>query len=237
MNIRCETAVRLALVVCAAFGSASLSGAGSPSGFPFSDEVLNYSIVWPSGLTLGEAHLQASRSGEWNFDLKVDASLPGYAIRDHYSSTTSAALCTGSFQRDTIHGSKRASERITVSGDGNATRETVLGGKSELSVASCAHDALSFLFFVRQELGQGRMPAAQTVLFGRGYPARLDYVGRENVTVSNIPTDSDKVICTIQLPKSADYAIEMYFARDAARTPLVMRAPFAIGTFSVELQR
>ena len=29
----------------------------------------------------------------------------------------------------------------------------------------------------------------------------------------------------------------MYFARDAARTPLVMRAPFALGTFSVELQR
>lgn len=207
------------------------------SGFPFANETLNYSIVWPSGLSLGEAHLQASQVGSaWNFDLKVDASLPAYAIVDRYKATASAALCSSTFDRDTVHGSKKASEKITVSGS-TATRQTVGGGKSETAVATCAHDALTFLFFVRRELGQGKIPAAQNVLFAAGYPVKLEYAGPQQVKVNNVSTDSDKVICTIQLAKAPSYKVEMFFARDAARTPLVMRAPFAIGTFSVELER
>ena len=231
MSIRGKTvSVLFALVVC-------VPAATAPSGFPFTEETLNYSIVWPSGVSLGEAHLQATHSGaDWAFNLTVDAAIPGYAISDRYFSSATAALCTNTFQRDTLHGAKKTSERIGVAPGGHATRETILGGKSELSVAACAHDALTFLFFVRQEMGQGRVPPAQTVLFGPGYPIKLEYAGQQSVAVSNVPTDSDKVICTIHLPKGSDYAIEMYFARDAARTPLVMRAPFAIGTFSVELQ-
>lgn len=224
----------LALTFLFVFAAAA---ATAPTGFPFADESLNYSIVWPSGLSLGEAHLQAAQSASgWNFDLKVDASLPGYAILDRYSSVASSPLCSTSFERVTVHGTKKASERITVSGT-NATRETIGGGKSDFPVAACAHDALGFLFFVRRELGQGRIPPAQTVLFGQGYPISLEYAGRQTVPVGGVPADSDKLIGTIRLPKGADYKIEMYFARDAARTPLVMRAPFAIGTFSVELQR
>lgn len=217
----------------------SLAAATAPTGFPFAEETLNYALVWPSGLSLGEAHLQASHAGSgWNFDLKVDASLPAFPIRDHYSAAASSALCTAFFQRDTIHGAKKTSERITVASDGSVTRETMPGGgRSDLPAASCAHDALTFLFFVRGELGQGRVPPAQTVLFGQGYPVKLDYAGPQSVTLNGVATDADKVICTVQLPKSGNFAIEMYFARDAARTPLVLRAQFAIGTFAVELQR
>jgi hypothetical protein len=224
-------------LACIFFCCSGALAATAGSGFPFGDEALNYSIVWPSGLSLGEAHLTASQVGSnWNFDLKVDASLPAYAIIDRYRSSASASLCSTNFERDTIHGSKKASERIMVSG-GAATRQTIGGGKSELTVSGCAHDALTFLFFVRRELGQGRISPSQTVLFGSGYPIKIEYAGQQKVKVNDVPTDSDKVICTVQLPKEQDYKIEMFFARDAARTPLVMRAPFAIGTFSVELER
>src|SRR5579862_2814691 len=59
-------------------------------------EALHYVINWQSGLSLGEATLNSSRalwvvggkeSARWNFDLDVDASVPGFAIRDHYTST------------------------------------------------------------------------------------------------------------------------------------------------------
>ncbi len=226
------------LPALALLAAAACCAATTPSGFPFADETLNYSIVWPSGLSLGEAHLQASHfDSGWNFDLRVNASLPGYAILDHYRAAASNELCSSLFERETVHGARKTSERTSVSG-ALATRATAGGGgKAEFPVAACAHDALTFLFFVRQELGQGRIAPPQSVLFGPPYPIQLEYLGRRSVPVNEVATDSDLVVATLRLPKGSDYRIEMYFARDAARTPLVMRAPFAIGTFSVELQR
>jgi len=56
-----------------------------------SAEILHYSIDWPSGLSLGEASLRSDRTGEgtastpgWEFELNLDASVPGFAIRDQY---------------------------------------------------------------------------------------------------------------------------------------------------------
>ena len=62
---------------------------------------------------------------------------------------------------------------------------------------------LTFLFFVRSELGQGRVPPPQTVLFGPGYPIQLEYTGRQSVAVSGVATDSDKVICDHSTEKRA----------------------------------
>ena len=45
---------------------------------------------------------------------------------------------------------------------------------------------------------------------------------------------ADQVNCAIRGPMS-DVHVEILFARDAARTPLIVRYPFALGTFSLEL--
>ena len=34
----------------------------TPTGFPFTNETLNYTVNWPSGLSLGEAHMTATRA-------------------------------------------------------------------------------------------------------------------------------------------------------------------------------
>ncbi len=55
------------------------------NGFPFTDEDLNYSINWPSGINLGEAHLHAKHSGpNWDFAFTVDAGVPGFQVKDVY---------------------------------------------------------------------------------------------------------------------------------------------------------
>jgi hypothetical protein len=210
--------------------SGSLSAAAL-TGFPFADEDLAYSINWPSGLGLGESHLHARQSGaNWNFELTIDAGVPGFLVKDHYSSVASAASCTASFQRDTSHGSKKVNETETVSG-GQVTR-----GNNQFPVPDCVKDALSFLYYTRRELGQGRVPAAQTILLGGLYPIRLEYAGEQTVQVNDQPTESDKIICTVTTAASA-IRFDVYFARDAARTPLIIRVPFAMGTFSMELIR
>ena len=110
---------------CACFGSAS-------------GEVLHYSINWPSGLSLGEATLRSDRTGEgtavtpgWEFDLNLDASVPGFAIRDQYHSTANLDFCSWQLDKKTARGARKNEERVTFDPDKTtATRETVRGDKT-----------------------------------------------------------------------------------------------------------
>ncbi|MDQ2898751.1 MAG: DUF3108 domain-containing protein [Acidobacteriota bacterium] len=224
------------------FFATQATAATAPSGFPFADEDLNYSINWPSGLSLGEAHMRARHSGtanppQWEFSFNVDASLPGFQVLDRYTSTAAGDLCSVQFDRVFTHGSKKSNERTVVDTPaGTATRTTASGGKTEIPISGCIRDALTFLFYARRELGQGRVPPAQTILFGSAYQAHLEYTGAQTIPVNDVPTQADRVVCNFKGPAS-DLEIEIFFARDAARTPLLVRAPFAIGNFSMELLR
>lgn len=199
-----------------------------------SAESLRYNLKWPSGLSLGEAALDSSGL---TFSLGLDASLPGYPIRDHYTSSTTAQFCTIRFERETLHGSKKANERIVVASDGSIKRETVGGGSALVNAGPCAHDPVSLLFATRLGLQAVKVPPAQTVLYGTGYPVRFEMGGYETVTSNDRTVQADKITCVITLPKTGDYRLEMFFLRDPARTPVLLRAPFAIGTFSMELVR
>jgi len=215
-----------------------------PTGFPFTNETLNYTVNWPSGVGLGEAHMSASRiqpsqngRAQWAFKLTVDAALPGFAVADRYNAIASLDLCSAMFDRDFTHGARKSHERDDVDPHQPvAHRETVGGGKSDVSVSTCAHDALTFLYFMRRELGQGRVPPMETILFGGPYQVNLQYTGEQTVMVSNKTSTADRLIVTVKGPAS-EISFEMFFARDAARTPLVIRIPLGPGMFSMELTR
>ena len=202
--------------------------------FAANAESRRYNLKWPSGLQLGEATVNSSGL---TFTFEVDASLPAYTIHDRYTSSTTAQLCTIRFDRESQHGSKKTNERIVVAPDGKIKRETVNGGSTDVLAGPCAHDAVSLLFATRLSLQAGKLPSAQTVLFGAGYPVRFENSGTENITVSDKPATADKVTCILTLPKTGDYRIEMFFLRDPTRTPALVRAPFALGIFSMELVR
>ena len=117
-----------------------------------------------------------------------------------------------------------------------AERSTDGGGKSEIQINNCAHDALTFLFLTRRELSQGRVPPAEAVVFGATYQVRLEYTGPQSVTVGGKPAEADRVVAHLKGP-SSDVTVELFFARDPARTPLLIRTPFSMGTFALELVR
>ncbi len=225
-------------LLCVLLISPGLAAATPPTGFPFTDESLSYSIVWPSGLSLGEAKLSATRSGAtWDFDLGIDGAIPGFAVKDSYHSTVGANLCSSSFERHTTHGAKRVSETTTIA-NGKAVRKTAGGGgETEIAVAACAHDALAALFFARRELGQGRVPQSETILFGGAYQLKMQYTGAQSITLGDVPAQADRVFCTVTVRDTQKYDFEVFFARDAARTPLLIRVPFPLGAFSMELVR
>ncbi len=206
------------------------------SGSPFAGETLNYTVNWPSGLSLGEGRLRASRSGEeWRFEMSLDASLPGFTITDVFKSAANADFCSLELTKESVHGKRKANEKTSFElSRGVATRETVKGGKSELNISGCPHDALTFLYFLRRELAQGRMPPPETVYFGAPYKLRLEYGGAVSIKANDKPYSADRISASVRGP-SSDHTFELFFVRDAARTPVVIRAPFSLGTFTMEL--
>jgi hypothetical protein len=211
-----------------------------------SGETLHYSINWPSGLSLGEASLSSGRTGEgsgtapgWEFELSLDASVPGFAIRDQYHSTANLDLCSWQLEKKTSRGARKSDERVTFDPNKNtATREAVrgdrTGGQVELSVPTCARDALTLLQFVRKELAQGRLPSQQPAILGSVYQVRLEYLGSTPVTLGNQQVDADRFRTSIKGPAS-DFTLELFLARDAARTPVMLKIPVSLATFTVEL--
>jgi hypothetical protein len=64
----------------------------------------------------------------------------------------------------------------------------------------------------------------------------MEYTGAMTIPVADKPTVTDHVLVYLKGPK-ADFNFEIFFARDPARTPLIIRVPLAMGTFSMELVR
>jgi hypothetical protein len=231
--------IRLLILISAVLNAAS--AADKLTGFPFQNETLHYNVNWPSGLSLGEATVTASHAGTvWNFGLALSVGIPGFPIADKYRSSSSGDLCSTELQRDLSHGAKKVLEKTTFDQTkGTAERQTLTptgGGKSDLSFHGCGRDALAFWFFARRELGQGRVAPQETVFFGSGYSARLDYTGAMTIPVAEKPTVTDHLVARVKGPAS-DFTFEVFYARDPARTPLLIKIPVSVGTISLELVR
>jgi hypothetical protein len=240
---RLSIAPLLCLGCLAALGAEPHASPPSLTGFPFTNETLRYTVNWASGVSLGEAHMTATRgkaangTERWDFEMALDASVPGFTVSDHYRADASADLCSMTFDKDITHGARKSHEEIEFdSHDGVARRHTSGGGKSDVPTSQCARDALTFLYHARQELGQGRVAPYEDILFGSPYQVRLEYTGPQTVKVGNKSSETDRVVATLKGPAS-EITFEMFFARDPARTPLVIRVPLSLGTFSMELAR
>ncbi|HYW41315.1 MAG TPA: DUF3108 domain-containing protein [Bryobacteraceae bacterium] len=217
------------------------AAAAAQTGFPFTDETLHYSINWPSGLSLGDATFTAHKTASgWSFDATADAGVPGFSISDKFHSSATAVPCSLELTRDLSHGKKKTREKTTFDQEkGSAHRVTTLpqdGGVTDLTTHTCARDALAFVYFARREMGQGRVAPAEQVYLGAAYSVRLEYTGAMTITADGKPAVTDHVNASVKGPQS-NVTFEIFFARDAARTPLLVRVPLALGTISVELVR
>jgi hypothetical protein len=206
---------------------------------PLSAESLRYSINWASGLSLGEATLRADKGKErWDFEVTLDASIPGFALRDDYRSSATPDLCSLELDKTFAHGPRKGDETITFDQQNHkATRETLNGGgKTDLSISACTKDALTFMQFARNELAQGRLAPQQPVDFGALYNVRIVFTGAQKIKLGDQQVDADRILATVKGP-TTELTVEIFFARDAVRTPLLARIPLSLGSFTVELIR
>jgi hypothetical protein len=221
--------------------SALVLFAGPPvSDFVPPNETLHYNVNWPTGLSLGEATLSASSSRETNgpehmhFQFDLDAGVPGFAVSDRFRSEAFGSFCSAEFQKAISHGSKKVDDKEKFDPNTGTVTRGSGSGQSDLSANKCGKDALAFLYFVRQELSQGRIPPRQTVFFGAPYEIRLDSAGTENIKIGNTAVDTDHVKVSVNGPSSS-ISFDLFFLQDRARTLALVRVPLPLGTFSMEL--
>jgi Protein of unknown function (DUF3108) len=201
------------------------------------NENLRYSINWPTGVSLGEAQLSASSTAanlHFAFDLYAEA--PAFTVNDRFRSDASTSFCSSNFDKSTSHGSKKVNDKEKFdAATGTVTRGSG-AGQSEMSASTCSKDALTFLYFLRHELSEGRLPQEETIYFGAPYQVRLSSAGTEDVKVGNASIEADRVNAEVSGPSSS-IGFEMVFLKDPPRTLALVRVPLALGKFSMELEK
>ncbi len=208
-------------------------------GFPAEDETLRYAVKMPGGVSIGTVTFVAERvkgtQATWNFQLQSDFSLPGVPVRDRFRSL-SAGFCSAEFEKDWVHLNRKGGEFVVFYPDRlRAVRTTRNGGSSEMAVPACARDALTMLYAARADLAKGNLPGPSPVVFGAQYQVQLSKAGTEKVKVGRKEQKGDRVTGSYRGPKSGG-AFEIVFARDDARTPILLRVPLPALTLTLELQ-
>ena len=233
---------RALIVAFAALVAAGLSQGAPPDSqaAPWVDgEELRYEVTWPSGLSLGEASFRAraTQSG-WSFESDITASLPTMEIRDEYRSTADPELCSFEFEKNILHGAKKASESIEYDqASHTAIRRTLGGGgESEFTIPPCTRDGLTYLYFLRRELGSGSVPPPDDINFGAQVEVVVSYAQSLEIEIGGETVRADRILVDLTGPVS-QRSVEMFVAQDAARTPLIVRTTFDLGTFSLKLLR
>jgi hypothetical protein len=225
------------LLLLSAILSALAFAGRAQTGFPFQNESLHYSVNWPSGLSLGEASLSANHvSDGWNLEMTLDARIPGFSIADRFRSVSDPDQCSQEFERNITQGHRKTSEKTTfVSKGGTARRVTANGGgATEFAIPGCARDALAFVYYARRQMAQGKLVPSQDVYFGSAYSVRLEYTSAQTVMAAGKPSLADRLMVYLKGPAS-NTNFEVFFGRDPARTPLLIRVPLSVGTLSMEL--
>ena len=219
-------------VALLALAIAPLNAATAKTGI----EVLRYQLNWPGGVPLGEAQLKTIPvDGQWKLELTLDASIPAFQVIDRFNSSVNEKFCSTEFSRDTVHGAKKSKETTTFDlAVTSATRKTEGGGTKNFSTVACPHDALGFLLFARQELIKGRVPGAQTIYYGGPYDLQFEMLGSLAISIGGAQTQADRFRVSFKGPV-ANSTFEVFFSKNEARTPLLIKVPFNLGTFSMEL--
>ncbi|MBI4465228.1 MAG: DUF3108 domain-containing protein, partial [Acidobacteria bacterium] len=123
-------------------------------------EKLLYRLLWPSGISLGEAVFQASSAGDQlHFRLDIEVQLPHLNLRDSFRSiATERGFCSIQFHQEIKEGTRSWEETIEFDRQNREARRTRDGQTFTAAVPECARDPLTFFYFLRSQLAAGKVP-------------------------------------------------------------------------------
>jgi len=200
-------------------------------------ESLKFRLLWPSGLALGEGVLASSMpSGQVRLTFTVEVELPTFRLSASFTSVaTQTDLCSLQYHRNATEGAKVVEESIEFDQTSHQAHRTFGGETSALSIPNCARDPLVFLYYFRRQLAAGKPADVSTFFAGTGSSLEIKPAGTETVSVGGVKRNAEKFLVTYRRPRR-ETTFELWTAADAARTPLLIRLPSSLATFSAELE-
>ena len=201
-------------------------------------EKLTYKLLWPSGVSLGEAVMESSPSGaETHFQVTVEISLPQYALRHSSSSAaTGEALCSLRFHQETGEGAKKWwEESVEFNQAAHEAHRTRDGQTTTASIAACAQDPLTFIYYFRSRLAEGKPPDSGTLYRGENFNVRVRAAGTETVAFRGQQRATEKYVATFP-SQNQEVTIDLWISTDAERVPVRMRVPSPLAVFTAELE-
>lgn len=202
-----------------------------------SDERLVYKLLWPSGVSMGEATFQASvTEAEARFELSVEADLPHRRLSYSFSSVaTPEGLCSLQFHERAKEGARSWEQSIEFDQQNRQALTTRDGQTSIATVPECARDPLAFFYYFRRELASGSAPRVGAFHLGSNFDLKIETAGRETIPVRGKDQSAEKYVVSYSGPAGAK-SFEILFGADPARQPVLIRAPFPLAIFSARLQ-
>ena len=203
-------------------------------------ERLAYKLLWPSGLSLGEAVLQASLAGkEVHLNVTVDAALPQRHVSYVFSAVATEELCSLRFRQRIQEGSRSWEETVEFDQEKHEVRRTRNGQRSVASVPVCARDPLTLLYHFRQQLAfqQLSLGTVKPGAFhlGADFSVRYEAVTPETVQLGTKAWEGDRFLVTYAGP-NGENSFEVWIRPDPSRAPVAVKMQFPLATFAAELQ-
>ena len=200
-------------------------------------ESLTYRLLWPSGLTLGEAVLRGSFSGEeLHFQFTLETGLPQYNITHSSSSVaTKDGLCSLQFQGKTRWGSKDSGESIEFDQTAHLARRSRENQTTTASIPECARDPLAFLYYFRNQLVLGNTLDSGTFHWGSNFSLQIESAGPETVKAGGRQWTAEKYIVTYQEPNSVQ-SVELWISTGSTPKPVQFRVSIPLAVFTAVIE-
>ena len=195
-----------------------------------------YQLLWPSGVSLGEAVLEASSDGEEiHLQATVEAKLPQHDVHYVFSAVATQELCSLRFQQQISEGSRAWEESFEFDPVTRQVRRTRNGQSSVTTVPECPRDPLTFLYYFRGQLASGKTPGMEELFLGTTIPLRSEAVAPETVKLGSREWEGDRFLVTYT-PPGGEKFFEVWVHPGSARVPVGAKVPLALAIFAAELQ-
>lgn len=221
----------------------SLTAQSASSSWPplATGERLRFNLVWPSGISLGDGSLEASSAnGQIQLKASVAAELPQYRIGYSFTSLTDERLCSVRFSETLQEGSRVRETTFDFDQQKHLVRRTRGSETTEQPIPDCARDPLALLYHFRQQLASHQVqigtPEAVGAFYLSGdYSVRYEAVTPETVKLGGKRWEGDRFLITAR-GTGSKHSFEMWIRPDRSRTPVAIRVPFSLATFSAVLK-
>jgi hypothetical protein len=169
----------------------------------------------------------------------VAAGLPQHRVSYTFTSLTDPEFCSVQFKQVLREGARTRETTFDFDQEIHIVRRTRDGTTSENLIPPCARDPLALLYYFRQQLASGQVAVGGSGIagefhLGSDYSVRYNPIAAETEMPGSKRGTENGFHFTVR--GSEEHSFEVWLRLDDARTPVAIRVPFSLATFSAVLQ-